>query len=184
MQILVNGIASLIATLLNKVYGYEGLNLLFRLLPSGQIIYVLRKYGAQIGENVRIQNPFTVHNADKLKPPFLNLSIGNDTYIGRNCFFDLANKITIEDNVTISHFCVINTHTDAGKSPLSKEILKSSSGVVYIQNGAYIGLRVTLLQNVIVGQKSIIGAGSLVKENVQSNSLVAGVPSKFKRLND
>ena len=33
-------------------------------------------------------------------------------YIGRDCIVDLMDKVVIEDNVTISHRVIFNTHTD------------------------------------------------------------------------
>jgi acetyltransferase-like isoleucine patch superfamily enzyme len=164
-----------------KFYGYEALNILLRILPSTYIIKLLKYYGATIGNNVRILNPLVIHNADKKSKIFKNLIIGNDVFIGRCAFFDLEDKITISNRVTISHFCSIHTHFDFGKSILSDLNIKKSSGSIYIAEDVYIGASVTLLQNIQIGSKAIIAAGSLINKNVDEKTLVAGVPGKLKR---
>lgn len=170
----------IISSILFKMYGYEGLNLLFRVLPSSHIIRVLKRHGATIGNNVRIQNPVTIHNADRDTPTFKNLTIGDDVYIGRHCFFDLADKITIESRVTISHYCIINTHTDAGNSPLSGTKIPVSKGAVTLKEGAYIGINVTILQEVEIGKMTTIGACSLVNKSVGDHVVAYGTPAKIK----
>ena len=81
------------AILLKCFYGYEAINILFRIAPSKFIISILRYYGAKIGKNVRIQAPFLIHNADIVKPIYKNLVIGDNCYVGRDAIFDLADKI-------------------------------------------------------------------------------------------
>ena len=61
------------ARLLYYFYGYEALNLLFKVSPSRVIVQILRQFGASIGGGVRIQAPFIIHNADQTKPIYQNL---------------------------------------------------------------------------------------------------------------
>jgi acetyltransferase-like isoleucine patch superfamily enzyme len=174
-------IIRIFAALMNKLYGYEGLNLLFRFLPSSQIIKVLRLYGARIGRNVRILNPFVVHNADEGLPIYQNLLIGNDVFIGRYALLDLAEQISIGDRVTISHYCSIHTHTNAGKSALSRDVIPITKGPVRIDEDTYLGASVTILENVHIQSACIVAAGTLVKNNCRSKCLIAGVPGKVKK---
>jgi len=178
-MILIKMIIFAIATVLKSTFGYEGVNLLFRVSPSRLIIAVLRKYGAEIGSCVRIQSPFLIHNADQREPIYSNLTIGDNCYIGRDCIFDLMEKITIGNQVTISHRAVLNTHTNAGKSPLAKHKLKSSVGAINIKDGAYLGINVTILESTNVGEKSIVGACSLVNKDIPGEVAAFGVPAKI-----
>ncbi len=168
----------LLSKFLYKKYGYEGLNILFRVMPMTIIPNVLRKYGAVIGENVRIKAPITFNDAEHEQGGFRHLSIGNGVFIGRNCLIDLKDKIIIERNVTISHNVSLLTHTDAGNSPLSKTYLPTSKGMIFIKSGAYIGASVTILQGVIIGETSIVGSGSLVNRSISGNSVAYGIPAK------
>ena len=74
----------------------------------------------------------------------------------------------IEDNVTISYGCYFACH---GKGQKHTTIL--------IKKGAYIGMRCNILsgrEGIVIGENSIIGAGSLVNKNVPNNSTAKGVP--------
>ena len=50
----------LFARLLNWFYGYEAINILFRISPSRYTIPILRHFGAKIEEGVRIQSPLMI----------------------------------------------------------------------------------------------------------------------------
>ena len=171
------------AHILKLIYGYEAINILFRISPSRYTISILRHFGANIGKGVRIQAPFMIHNADQAVPIYSNLKIGNDCYIGRDCIFDLMGNINIGNKVTISHRALLNTHTDAGNSPVSKTILKPSKGEIVIEDGVYLGTNVTILENVRICNYSIIGAFSLVNKSIPENITAFGVPCKVKENN-
>jgi acetyltransferase-like isoleucine patch superfamily enzyme len=170
----------LFAHLLNWFYGYEAINILFRISPSSNTISILRQFGAKIGKGVRIQAPFMIHNADQVELIYSNLVIGDDCYIGRDCIFDLMDKINIGDRVTISHRAVLNTHTNAGKSPIANKTLVNTSGEIKINDGAYLGSNVTVLESVNIGSQSIIGAKSLVNRDIQDHGIAFGVPCKVQ----
>jgi len=170
----------LFARLLNWFYGYEAINILFRISPSSNTISILRHFGAKIGKGVRIQSPFMIHNADQAELIYSNLVIGDDCYIGRGCIFDLMDKINIGERVTISHRAVLNTHTNAGKSPIANKTLINTSGEIKINDGAYLGSNVTVLESVVIGSQSIIGAKSLVNRNIQDHVIAFGIPCKVQ----
>ena len=171
-----------IARLLNSFYGYEAINIIFRISPSRYTISILRHFGAKIGKSVRIQAPFIIHNADQVVPIYSNLIIGDDCYIGRDCIFDIMGKIILGNKVTISHRAVLNTHTNAGKSPIGQNKLKKSIGNIKILDGAYLGSNVTVLESVDIGSNTIIGAKSLVNKDISDGFTAFGVPCKVQGL--
>jgi len=172
-----------LARLLKLLYGYEAINLLLRGTPSYLTIYILRYFGATIGSGVRIQAPFLIHNADQTEPIYTNLTIGNDCYVGRDCIFDLMGKINIGNKVTISHRALLNTHTNAGKSPIANKTLINTSGEIKINDGAYLGSNVTVLESVDIGSNTIIGAKSLVNKDISDGFTAFGVPCKVREDN-
>ena len=178
-MIILKLLAVLIARLLYFFYKYEGINILFKSLPSNIIVHILRLFGAKIGKDVRIQAPFLIHNADQIYPIYSNLIIGDDCYIGRDCIFDLMDKITLGNQVTISHRAVLNTHTNAGKSPIANKKLINTSGVIKINDGAYLGSNITVLESVTIGEQSIIGACALVNKNIPKFVTAYGIPCKI-----
>ena len=170
----------LFAHLLKWFYGYEAINILFRITPSRYTITILRHFGAIIGKGVYIQSPFMIHNAGQVELIYSNLVIGDDCYIGRDCIFDLMGKINIGNKVTISHRALLNTHTNAGKSPIAHNTLKKTVGNIHINDGAYLGSNVTVVESVDIGSNTIIGAKSLVNRDIQDHVIAFGVPCKVQ----
>lgn len=137
------------------------------------LVYILKKNGAKIGVNSEIESGLTVNNCKN----FLNLIIGNNVHIGKNCFFDLKEKIIIEDNVTVSMQCTFITHIDLGKSELSKVYPKKKGGIIIGKN-TYIGANATILMNVVCGMNCIVAAGSVVTKSINADTFAGGVPAK------
>ena len=49
-----------------------------------------------------------------------------------------------------------------------------------IENNVSIGSGAIIMPGIIIGEKSIIGSGSVVTKNVEKNTTVMGVPSRKK----
>ena len=84
--------------------------------------------------------------------------------------------ITIEDFATIAPFVKILAHSKPGI--LQKEVLKSYAASVIIKRGAFIGMGSIILPGVVIGEESIIGAGSIVTKSIPAKSFAAGIPAK------
>lgn len=137
------------------------------------IIPILRLFGAKIGRNCDIQTGLIFHNCYNYK----NLEIGNNCHIGKNCFFDLREKISIEDNVVISMQCNFITHMDMTKSKLN-EFFPAQKEAILIKENSYIGVNSTILMGVEIGRNSFVAAKSLVNKSVSNNIMVGGIPAK------
>jgi acetyltransferase-like isoleucine patch superfamily enzyme len=86
--------------------------------------------------------------------------------------------IEIGNNVHITTDCLFVTH-DGGTLILRGEVpdLELTAPIV-IGNDVYIGVRTIILPGVRIGNRCIIGAGSVVARNIPDNSLAAGVPAR------
>jgi len=155
------------------LFGFHNATKLFNYFNKKSVIPVLKKYGAIIGQDCDIETGLKFHNCRS----FLNLIIGKNCHIGKECFFDLRDKIIIGDNCVISMQTTFITHIDMEKSPLSK-YFPSDKKPVIIENGVYIGAKSTILMGIKIKQNSIVAAGSVVNNNIDTNSLVGGVPAK------
>lgn len=165
--------------LIEKVMGFD--NVVSLLNNFGNIYInprILRHFGAQIGKFNRIHSPLIIHNADN---DFANLTVGNNCHIGRDVFIDLAEKIEIDNNVTISMRCMIITHLDVGDSSLKDTGYPRKTGPVTIGENVYIGCGVTVLHGVTIGKNSMIGAGAIVVNDIPANSIAIGMPAKVIR---
>jgi len=142
-------------------------------------VWLLRFLGASVGERCNIDPRLYIQNA--LHGKCANLTIGQHVYIGPNCLFELADKIIIEDEVTIAAGVSITTHLDCGDRP-QKVRLARRQGPVRLARGSWVSLNATVLHGVTVGEYALVAACALVREDVPANALVAGVPAQVKRL--
>ena len=159
-----------------KVFGYSPMSTILFLLPPWTLPFVLKRFGAQIGERVIFRQGVRFINLSS--EGFSNLKIGDNCYFGYECMFDLTGKILIEDEVTLSPRCTILTHQDVGDRPLAK-IYPATKGETVLRKGCWLGASSTVLNNVIIKEKSVIAAGAVVTKNVEKNSLVGGVPARL-----
>lgn len=136
----------------------------------------LRALGVAFGEGSAIHPPFRAMNC---KPKALKdfLSVGEKVYVGADCLFDLKEKITIGNRVTLAYRVAVITHWDPGSSRLAQERPPSRAPVT-LKDDCYIGTNATILPGVTVGAGSIVAAGAVVTKDVPDGVLVAGVPAK------
>ena len=112
------------------------------------------------------------------------VGIGEDCYIGFGVMVDTnyPQLIKIKDHVTISHGCVLITHSQTPvRSSLLKEKINHVREII-IDNGAWIGIKTIVLPGAYIPVNCLIGAGSVVPAiEMQPNSVYAGNPCRFKR---
>jgi len=109
------------------------------------------------------------------------VNIGKHVYIGPNVYIDLLypELVTIEDYVSIG-WSMIFAHSNPSYSLyLKKHHYPRQVAPVVIKRGAWIPPGSIILHGVTIGENSVVAAGSLVRENVEPYSLVAGRPAKF-----
>lgn len=144
---------------------------------------------ASSGKNLIIQS------GSKIRQP-RNIQLGDNVSIGRkvNLFsefydskliiqsgsqinfgveLDFSGGLNVGKNVMISEHAVIMSH-DHGLDPHSKPLKKEK----IIGDNVWIGARsIVLPQAQVIGNNSIIAAGSIVTKNVPDNVIVAGNPA-------
>lgn len=106
--------------------------------------------------------------------------------IGNNCGFSgvsivCQNEIQICDNVTIGGNVSI---WDTDFHPLDyydrREHIQSKiyTKKILIKNDVFIGANSIILKGVTIGEKSIVGAGSVVTKSIPNNEIWAGNPAR------
>lgn len=114
------------------------------------------------------------------------LSIGNNVNIEQNVHIVCHSRIRIGDNVSITGNCAIVdvTHPHAGEygdMKIGARILNEDS-FVEIGDGAFLGFACVVLPNVRIGKRAVIGANSVVTQDVPDCGIVAGNPAKLIRI--
>ena len=130
-------------------------------------------YGCEVGDNTKIG-------------PFVEIQKG--AKVGKNCKIQshtfICEGVTIEDNAFIGHnVTFINdlyprSTTDDGSLQTEEDWAIIPT---LIKRGASIGSSATLLCGITIGEKAIVGAGSVVTKDVPPNTIVAGNPARVIR---
>jgi len=144
---------------------------------------ILRRLGADVGQRTRIKRSLRIDNAitDQTSTgDFTHLSIGSNCYIGDGVYLDLADCVDIRDDVTVSGDVSFLTHADCNRSPWLAERYPREQGSVTVGEGCWIGYGAIILAGVSIGRESVVGAGSVVTEDVDSRTVVGGVPAEYK----
>jgi acetyltransferase-like isoleucine patch superfamily enzyme len=158
-------------------YKLFGINLVNRYVAITPLTFtipeVLNFFGAKVGKDCNIKNIFI----DNALLNYSNLTIGNNVYIGKNVFFDLAGEIIIEDESVIAANVQFYTHEDVGDRVL-KVYIKRKVSAIKVKKGSYIGGGAIVLYGTLIESKVVIGSGSIVKGKLESGYIYAGVPAK------
>ena len=86
--------------------------------------------------------------------------------------------ITLGSNVHITSGVVFVTH-DGGTLILRKEVPDLEwTAPISIGNDVYIGIRSIIMPGVKIGNRVIIGAGSIVTRDIPDNSVAVGIPAR------
>jgi len=100
-----------------------------------------------------------------------NFKLGYKTDIGQFTYINASYGVTIEDYVQIGSHCSI----------YSNSTIDNKSGPVVLKKNCKIGTHSVVMPGVTVGENSVIGAFSFVKDDIPPNVLVFGVPAKIRK---
>lgn len=130
-------------------------------------------YGCEIGDETKIGAFVEIQK---------NATVGKRCKISSHTF--ICEGVTIEDNVFIGHG-VVFINDSYPRSTRSDGQLQTEADwqleKTLVKFGASIGSGATILANVTIGEKSIVGAGSVVTKNVPDSTIVAGNPARVLR---
>jgi UDP-2-acetamido-3-amino-2,3-dideoxy-glucuronate N-acetyltransferase len=117
-------------------------------------------YDAAIGDNVQIGS------FSEIGP---RVSIGSRVRIGAMCF--IPEGVTILDDAWIGPRC---TFTNDRFPPSPRDKWQET----VIERGARLGAGVTVVCGLTIGERALIGAGSVVTKNIPAGETWAGIPAK------
>jgi acetyltransferase-like isoleucine patch superfamily enzyme len=109
------------------------------------------------------------------------LVIRSGTYVNRFTIFDAHQRVEVGRDCMIGPHCYI-TDADHGTAPGSS--VKSQpmrTAPVIIEDEVWIGAHVVILPGVRLGQGAVVGAGSVVTQDVPADTVVVGAPARVVR---
>ncbi len=145
------------------------------LLPPLRAIW-LRLLGARLGRDTVLMD-VAYSNLDRTG--WGGLVIGERCYLGRGVRLDLAESVTLGDDVTLADRVFVLTHMNVGyrDHPL-QTAFPSQKRPITIGRGAFIGAGAMLLPGADVGAEAFVAAGAVVTKPVEPGTVVGGNPAK------
>jgi len=145
-------------------------------IRSGSVIYL----GSNIGHSLETGHNVIIREENKIGNHF---SIWNNSVVDYGC--KIGNRVKVHSNVYIAQFTTIKDDvfiapgvmTANDPHPNCRFSKKCMQGPT-IKKGAQIGINVTLLSFITVGQYSLIGAGSVVTKDIPPYSVAYGNPAR------
>jgi acetyltransferase-like isoleucine patch superfamily enzyme len=144
-----------------------------RLGADVKIADFVNLYGCEVGDNTKI-GPF--------------VEIQKNARIGKNCKIQshtfICEGVAIEDNVLVGHGVTFINDTYPRATTEKGDLQTEEDWAVeptLVKKGASIGSGSTVLSHVTIGEKAIVGAGSVVTRDVPPKAIVAGNPARILR---
>jgi dTDP-4-amino-4,6-dideoxygalactose transaminase/acetyltransferase-like isoleucine patch superfamily enzyme len=133
-------------------------------------------YGCQIGDDTKIGAFVEIQK---------NATVGSRCKISSHTF--ICEGVTIEDAVFIGHGVTFINDAYPRATNQEGQLQSEADWKVertWVKKGASIGSGSTILSNVEIGERAIVGAGSVVTRDVPARAVVAGNPAKVLRFID
>ena len=130
-------------------------------------------YGCEIGDETKIGAFVEIQR---------NARIGRRCKISSHTF--ICEGVTIEDHVFIGHGVMFINDVYPRATTAAGELQTAADWNVeqtVVKKRASIGSGATILSNVTIGERAIVGAGSVVTRDVPPDTIVAGNPAKVLR---
>ena len=144
-----------------------------------------------LGENIERKKIYKKFDTNNYKFPNVISKYAN---IAKNTKIGIGNIIlsssAINNSSIIENFCILNSQSLLEHDCIMNSFSQISPSTIIcggckIKEGAFVGANSTVIQNITIGNWSVIGASSLVLKNIKQKTLNFGSPSKnIKKINN
>jgi putative colanic acid biosynthesis acetyltransferase WcaF len=129
--------------------------------------WILRCFGAVVGEGVRIKHGV------RIKFPW-RLVVGDFVWLGENCWIDNVAEVNIESHSCLSQEVYLCTGNHDWHDPAFQ--LKDMP--IYIEAGCWIAARATVGPGVRLGRGAVLCLGSVTGRSLAAMTIYAGNPAQ------
>ena len=143
--------------------------------------------GAEVGDGTKIWHFSHVMGGAKIGE---NCSLGQNVNVGGKAV--IGNGVRIQNNVSVYDDVIIEDDVFLGPSMVFTNVINPRAFIerkneykrTVLKKGCSIGANATIVCGVTIGEYALIGAGSVVLQEVPAGSTVVGVPGRVVRMNN
>lgn len=133
------------------------------------------------GTLIRVGASSVIDSFVKVKPAGGNgdLVIGEHVTVNSGCVFYTGNGITIGNEVAIAANCTfapVNHNFSDTETPIIRQGFAPSRGGIVIEDDVWIGANCVILDGVVIRRGCVIGAGSIVRGELDAFGVYGGNP--------
>jgi acetyltransferase-like isoleucine patch superfamily enzyme len=147
--------------------------------------YIVGSGRIRIGRNVRLSGKPSIAFSSNSGDEVPRLLIGDGTFIGHACTFNIARSISIGRNCLLAGGLQVQDHDghplDADERRAGLPAPLEAVKPVTIGDDVWIGNGAIILKGVRVGDRAVVGARSVVTRDVLPDVVVAGNPARLIR---
>jgi len=140
------------------------------LFPNFLKVFLLKLFGAKVGSNINIKPCVNI------KYPWL-LEIGNNVWLGENCWIDNLGRIQIGNNVSISQGAILLT----GNHNYKKEAFDLMIGEIVLEDGVWVGAKSVVCPGLTMHLHSILSVGSVLTKDAEAYGIYQGNPAVYMK---
>lgn len=107
-----------------------------------------------------------------------SIVIGDRTFIGRGCEFNIQKRIEIGRDCLIASGCKFIDHDHGFALGQPMNVQAGAEGAIVIGDDVWLGVNVVVLKGVTIAGGAIVAAGAIVTKNVGAGEIWAGVPAR------
>lgn len=132
--------------------------------------WVLILFGAEVGRG------FYINKSAKIKYPW-NLVVGDNVWVGEECWIDNLVMTRIGSNVCLSQGSMLLTGNHNYKLSTFDLIVKE----IVLEDGVWIGAKSIVTGGVVCKSHSVLGVNSVASQDLEPYMIYSGNPCKFIR---
>lgn len=133
-------------------------------------------------ENISVGDDFVAADFAVLAAEKGVLTIGSRVGIGKNTSLgaSLGGDIRLGDDILIAHNCTLRASDhEFARTDVPICTQGHRGGVIQLSSDVWIGANAVVTSNVRIGSGVVVAAGAVVTRDVESFSIVGGVPAKM-----
>ncbi len=145
---------------------------------EGNVLEALREGRLELGEGVLMEPGVWI-----TAPGDARVKIGEGTFLNRNVMIASHDLVEIGAHCMLANGCFVsdaNHRFDDPSKPITWQGFESK-GPTRIGENCWLGIGVVVTSGVTIGERSVIGANSVVTRDIEPYSIAAGSPAKVLR---